>query len=258
MWSEAKLKRWIRSVRNGRTSGKQLVDELKRLPFEDLGFARLDTHRRLRRGVPEVVFCAGKREEHLVPIVQRLLKREELVLLTRLEPTVYARLAKHAPEIRYDPVARLGFYVGAAGRRTRRGLVGVVTGGTADWPVAEEAARTLELLGSRVERLYDVGVAGLHRLLSKWSVLQRAKVLIVIAGMEGALASVVSGLVSCPVVAVPTSVGYGASFEGLAALLAMLSSCSPGIGVVNIDNGFGAAYLAHLINAPVQSVKRHA
>ena len=220
-----------------------------RPPVHHLGFARLDTHRRIRRGVPEIVFGDGKTARQLIQIAQRILKTGELVLITRLEPDRFQEIQRAVPRLRYDPVARLAFHPPSAPPR-RRGLVLVATGGTADLPVAEEAALTLELLGSRCARLVDVGVAGVHRLLGEWALLRRARVIIVVAGMEGALASVVAGLVSCPVIAVPTSVGYGASFHGIAPLLTMLNSCVPGIGVVNIDNGFGAAYLAHIINAP--------
>lgn len=249
MLTEQSLHRWIRDVRTGRRSPQALTHELRRLPFDNLGFARLDTHRALRRGVPEVVFAEGKTARQLIAITRRLLQAREPVLLTRLDPLLFEALHREVPQVRYDPVARLGYRPAARPGR-RRGLVAVVTGGTSDVPVAEEAARTLELLGSRATRLYDVGVAGLHRLLGQWRLLQRARAIIVVAGMEGALASVVAGLVRCPVIAVPTSIGYGAHFQGLAPLLAMLNSCAPGIGVVNIDNGFGAAYLGHAINAP--------
>ena len=246
MVSEQRVRRWIRAVRNGHQPPQALIDELRRLPFEELGFARLDTHRRLRRGLPEVVFCDGKTTAQLRQIVKRMAAAKEAVLLTRLEPQVFKTLREALPQLRYHPMARLGS-LRPSRVQPRGGLSVVVTGGTSDLPIAEEAAVTLELLGGRAARLYDVGVAGVHRLLSQWRLLQRARVIIVIAGMEGALASVVAGLVRCPVIAVPTSVGYGASFQGLAPLLTMLNSCVPGIGVVNIDNGFGAAYLAHLI-----------
>jgi len=249
MLTEQRLYRWIREVRDGRRSSQSLVHELRRLPFDNLGFARLDTHRRLRRGLPEVVWAEGKTAQQLTVIARRLAKAREPVLLTRLDPQAYEAIRKAVPQLRYDPLARLGYWP-ASRRVSQRGLVAVVTGGTSDLPVAEEAARTLELLGSRAARLYDVGVAGIHRLLSQWRLLQRARAIVVIAGMEGALASVVAGLVRCPVVAVPTSVGYGAHFHGIAPLLTMLNSCVPGVGVVNIDNGFGAAYLAHVINQP--------
>ena len=246
-----RLRRWVREVRNGRRTPQALIDELRHLPFENLGFARFDTHRRIRRGVPEAILCEGKTPEQLLRIVRRVLRARELVLLTRLDPDVYAQLRARVPSLRYDPTARIAYHPSRK-RRTLRGLVVVVTGGTSDVPIAEEAVVTLGVLGSRAARLYDVGVAGVHRVLSQWRLLRRARAIIVIAGMEGALASVVAGLVACPVIAVPTSIGYGASFHGIAPLLAMLNSCAPGIGVVNIDNGFGAAYLAHIINRPPQ------
>jgi len=247
--TERHLRRWVRAVRNGRLPADALIDKLRRLPFDETGVARLDTHRPLRRGLPEVVLCDGKSPQQIVAIARRLLSARDLVLLTRLDPLTFTTIRRQLPTLRYDPAARLAYHPPRT-RRTARGLALVVTGGTADVPVAEEAARTLELLGSRAVRLYDVGVAGVHRLLSQWPLLRRARVIVVIAGMEGALASVVAGLVAAPVIAVPTSVGYGASFQGIAALLTMLNSCVPGIGVVNIDNGFGAAYLAHVINCP--------
>ena len=218
--------------------------------FENLGFARLDTHRRLRRGVPEIVLGEGKTPSQLIRILRRLLRSDDLVLVTRLEISVFDTIHAALPSLRYDPTARIAYQPPASPRRLR-GFVPVLTGGTSDLPVAEEAVLTLQLLGSRSARVYDVGVAGVHRLLAQWGTLRRARAIIVVAGMEGALASVVGGLVACPVIAVPTSIGYGASFKGIAPLLTMLNSCVPGIGVVNIDNGFGAAYLAHIINRPM-------
>lgn len=250
MITERNLRRWIRDVRAGRRSPKALLEVLKRLPFEQVGTARLDTHRHLRRGLPEVIFCEGKSSEQLISITRRLIEERELVLLSRLDAGLFQQIAHVLPQLHYEPLARLAYYHPSYRKNTKRGLILVVSGGSADLPVAEEAFLTLQLLGSRAMRLYDVGVAGLHRLLSQWSLLRRARVIIVIAGMEGALASVVAGLIAVPVIAVPTSVGYGASFEGIAPLLTMLNSCVPGIGVVNIDNGFGAAYLAHIINHP--------
>jgi len=249
MVSEQRLRRWLGEVRNGHRTPRALMEVLRRLPYEDLGFARLDTHRWLRRGLPEVIFCDGKTPEQIAHISRRAAKAHELLLLTRLDPAVFERVRTALPTLRYNAEARAA-YQPPRSRRRLRGLVLVITGGTSDIPVAAEAALTLEVLGSRTARLYDVGVAGVHRLIGQWRLLQRARVIIVIAGMEGALPSVVAGLVRCPVIAVPTSVGYGASFQGIAPLLTMLNSCVPGIGAVNIDNGFGAAYLAHLINAP--------
>ena len=249
MLSERTLRRWIQQVRRGHARPAALVEALRRLPFDQIGVARLDTHRRLRRGLPEAVFCEGKTAPQIRTILRRMAPSGELILLTRLESHLFEQIRAHDSRLRYNPTARLA-YRPVPSQRRRTGLVVVVTGGTSDLPIAEEAACTLELFGSRATRLYDVGVAGIHRLMAEWRLLQRARVIVVIAGMEGALASVVAGLVRCPVIAVPTSIGYGASFHGIAPLLTMLNSCAPGIGVVNIDNGFGAAYLAHLINAP--------
>jgi NCAIR mutase (PurE)-related protein len=246
MVDEQRLRRWITAVRRGRRPTNALIDELRRLPFDDLGFARLDTHRRLRRGAPEIVLCEGKTAQQLRRIIQQFATSRETLLLTRLDASHYQTLRRDLPALRYHPDARIAYWLPR--RQTPKGFALVVTGGTSDAPIAEEAALTLEVLGSRTHRLYDVGVAGVHRLLSQWRLLQRARVIVVIAGMEGALASVVAGLVRCPVIAVPTSIGYGASFQGIGPLLTMLNSCVPGVGVVNIDNGFGAGYLAHLIN----------
>ena len=248
MVSEQGLRQWLREVRDGRRTIQRVVHDLKRLPIDTLPFARLDTHRRLRRGLPEAVLCEGKTAAQLLAITRRMIRTRELVILTRLEPSVAVLLQRKIPAVRYDGVARLGFWIPPRVRQRLRGLVVVASGGTADMPVAEEAARTLELLGSRTVRLYDVGVAGIHRVLKAFALLQRAQAIVVAAGMEGALASVVAGLVRCPVIAVPTSIGYGASFAGIGPLLTMLNSCAPGVAVVNIDNGFGAGYLAHVIN----------
>ena len=249
MVSAQQLRRWLREVQLGRRSLSAVVEELKRLPHDNLGFAKLDTHRRLRRGLPEAILCEGKTRDQLVQVIKRLMRLQEAVILTRLDPDTARALIRSVPTLQYDPISRLGSWQPRRAVR-RRGLAVVVSGGTADLPIAEEAARTLEIFGSRVMRLYDVGVAGLHRVLGSFALLQRARVIVVVAGMEGALASVVGGLVRCPVIAVPTSVGYGAGFGGVGPLLTMLNSCVPGIGVVNIDNGFGAGYLAHIITHP--------
>ena len=219
------------------------LDRLRALPFEDLGFARLDHHRELRNGFGEVVFGAGKSPDELAAIVARLVDASGRVLVTRLDPEAAATLARSVPGLTYHPRARIA----VRSDRPSRAVAGpclVVSAGTADLPVAEEAALCAEFLGAPVERLYDVGVSGLHRLLAEHARLQSAAVVIVVAGMEGALPSVVGGLVSAPVIAVPTSVGYGTSFGGTAALLAMLNSCAAGLVVVNVDNGFGAAAAA--------------
>jgi NCAIR mutase (PurE)-related protein len=224
---------------------------LRNLPYEDLGFAKVDHHRSLRRGFPEVVYAEGKTTEQVVKIVRNMAERGSSVLATRASAEVFAAVRQAVPRATYHAVARMIVVPGPRTRTPRgkpRAPVLVITAGTADIPVAEEAAITAEWAGSPVERLYDVGVAGIHRLLDHGTIIRRAGVIVVVAGMEGALASVVGGLVDKPVIAVPTSVGYGASFEGLAALLAMLNSCASGVVVVNIDNGFGAGYFAGLIN----------
>lgn len=215
--------------------------------FCDLGFARLDIDRQRRRGFSEVIYCPGKTKEHLKKICREFIRNKQDLLLTRLEKDAFAYLKKSFPKLKYNLLARLGYLV-----RRRKNVLGcpvaVISAGTADIPVAEEAACTLEAMGNRVIRLYDVGVAGVHRIMGNLEAIKKAKVIVVVAGMEGALASLVSGLVSSPVIAVPTSCGYGANFGGLSALLTMLNSCSPGVAVVNIDNGFGAGYFASLIN----------
>jgi len=239
----------LNSVREGQTSVEEALEKLRVLPYEDMGFAKPDTHRHLRTGFPEVVLCQGKTRQQVVAIVKRLAAQSPKVLATRASKDVADAVLAELPDCVYHEAARLLVIDREPSRRPRTNkFVMVLCAGTADIPVAEEAALTAETLGSRVERAYDVGVAGLHRLLDQKERIQKANVLVVVAGMEGALASVVGGLVSKPVIAVPTSVGYGASFGGLAALLAMLNSCAAGIAVVNVDNGFGAGYFAHLIN----------
>jgi len=221
---------------------------MKKQAYVDLGFACVDTGRQTRRGFPEVIFCQKKTKEEILKIARELDRdRKAPLLLTRLEPRAYAFLKPRLKGLFYDKKARAAFRKGLRSPAAVEGEVLVVTAGTSDIPVAEEAALTLGLMGVSVRKLYDVGVAGVHRVMDRMDVLRRAAVIIVVAGMEGALASLVSGLVSCPVVAVPTSCGYGASFEGLSALLTMLNSCSPGIAVMNIDNGFGAGYFAGLV-----------
>jgi len=244
---EQALRALLERVRQGEAAVDEALAVLRRMPFDDLGFAHLDTHRALRAGFPEVVFCAGKQPAQAAAILARLAEGPGPVLGTRATPAVYAQLRALVPEARYHELAQ-AIVIEREPLPKRPGTVLVVCAGTADLPVAEEAAVTAEVMGNRVERLADVGVAGLHRLLAHIAQIQQAHVLIVIAGMEGALPSVVGGLVRRPVIAVPTSVGYGASFGGLAALLAMLNSCAAGVTVVNIDNGFGAGYAASIIN----------
>ena len=220
---------------------------VSKLGFCDLGFSRVDIGRKRRKGFSEVIYCPGKRREHLKKIARTLIRHKQDLLLTKLDKSTFAYLKKSLPELKYSPLAKLG-YIAKKRRDSSLGSVVVISAGTSDIPVAEEAAVTLEAMGNHATRLYDVGVAGVHRIMHNLEIIRKAKVIIVVAGMEGALASLVSGLVSCPIIAVPTSCGYGANFGGLSALLTMLNSCSPGVTVVNIDNGFGAGYFASLIN----------
>lgn len=245
MSGNPRLLRILRAVRRGSMSPAAGVRSLQWLPVEDLGFARLDTHRELRTRVPEVVFCQGKAPSHSLAIIKRLVKINGRVLATRAPEELFQRVREAGVPAEYDESSR----VLRAGRKKIRpkGLVGVLCAGTADIPVAEEAAKTAEFVGANVKRSYDVGVAGLHRLLRAKHLIAKADALVVAAGMEGALPSVVGGLAEAPVIAVPTSVGYGANFRGVAPLLAMINSCAPGIAVVNIDNGFGGGYLAAII-----------
>ncbi len=244
----AAVERLLKDLKDGRVSVREAMDALRALPYEDLGFAKIDSHREIRRGIPEAVYCPGKTPEQVAAIVTRMVASRSVAVATRASPEVFARVKAdldHVP-VTYHEKARL--IVAGKTPPAKRGHVLVVTAGTSDIPVAEETAVTAEVLGNRVTRLYDVGVAGIHRVLDHRDLLQDAKVVVVVAGMEGALPSVVAGLVDVPVIAVPTSVGYGASFDGLAALLAMMNACSPGVAVVNIDNGFGAGYLASVMN----------
>ncbi len=244
-----KLRDLLDAVQAGQLPVDAAFDRLKSLPYEDLGYAQLDLHRALRQGLPEVVFCQGKTNEHAAAILDRLWQAHDRVLGTRVTPEMAAFIQARLPAAHYDPLSRLVTLVRgelAAPPETAPYAL-IASAGTADLPVAEEAAQTLEFLGDRIVRAYDVGVAGLHRLLNRRSDVERAAVIVSVAGMEGALTSVIGGLAACPVVGVPTSVGYGASFGGLAALLAMLNSCATGVAVVNIDNGFGAAVFAHRI-----------
>ncbi|MEO8286179.1 MAG: nickel pincer cofactor biosynthesis protein LarB [Chloroflexota bacterium] len=239
------LRTLLTDVREGRLDVGTALDRLRDLPFEDIGDAKIDHHRTLRTGMPEVIFAQGKTAQQVVDAFSALAARGPVVMATRADRQAYEAVRAVQPEAIYYERARI-IALGSMAA-SGDGYVAVATGGTADLPVAEEACVTLELLGHRVERLFDVGVAGIHRLLAQRQALSAAAVVIVVAGMEGALASVVSGLVACPLVAVPTSVGYGANFDGLAPLLSMLNSCAPGVAVVNIDNGFGAAAFAHLV-----------
>ena len=241
-------------VRNGQIDIDQAVEELRHLPFEDLGFACIDHHRQIRRGFPEVIFCPGKTTEHIIKIFESLAAKGNNVLATRAKPDVFEALVKTGkfPNARYEELAR-SIVLEQKEPPASKSVLPIVTAGTADLPVASEAKITAEIMGQRTDLICDVGVAGLHRLFKHLPKLQNANVVIVVAGMEGALASVMGGLVSCPVIAVPTSVGYGSSFEGLSALLTMLNSCASGVTAVNIDNGFSAAITATLINKKIEA-----
>ena len=241
------LRDLLQQVAEGSTTVEQAMVQLKHLPFEDLGFAKVDHHRALRQGTAEVIYGAGKTADQIIAIAEAMGSQgQKTVLITRLGKEAADAIAAKLP-LTYYETAKIGI-VGEMPKADGLGKIVIATGGTSDLPVAEEAALTAEALGNEVLRLYDVGVAGVHRLLAHAEALTNARVVIAIAGMEGALASVVGGLVDCPVIAVPTSVGYGAAFEGLAALLSMLNSCASGVSVVNIDNGFGAGFLASRIN----------
>ncbi len=236
----------LKMVQDGSMSVKEAEGLIKREPFEELGYAKLDHHRRWRSGFPEVVFCSGKADEHLLSIFKRLYQADGEVFGTRAVRKQYELVKKELPMAVYDDVSRI-LKIEREGKELK-GLIAVCTAGTADIPVAEEAAQTAEYFGSRVERIYDVGVSGLHRLLAKVDLIQKANCVVAVAGMEGALGSVIAGIVDKPVIAVPTSVGYGANMGGISALLTMINSCANGISVVNIDNGYGAGYIATQIN----------
>jgi NCAIR mutase (PurE)-related protein len=243
-----KLEELLKNVKSGKIPVDQAVASLKSLPFEDLGFTRIDHHRSLRKGYPEVIWGEGKTSREILSILKQLKAKGQNILITRLDEKKAGEIRRRFPQSRYYPKSKVLTYHTHPVSLTGKGLILVITAGTTDIPVAEEAAVTAQFMGNRVEVLFDVGVAGIHRLLTERERLEAAHVLIVVAGMEGALPSVVGGLVDRPVIAVPTSVGYGTSFGGVTALLAMLNSCASGIAVVNIDNGFGAGYLASLIN----------
>ncbi len=241
------IRKLLENVKDGSTSIDGALSELKLLPFEDLGFAKVDHHRKLRTGYPEVIYCQGKTVEQIKAITARLMEKDSNIMATRAGREVYEGILELTTDAVYYEAARI-VVVKKREPILSEKVIAVVTAGTSDIPVAEEAAVTAETMGNTVNRIYDVGVAGIHRLLAKTEELTQANVLVVVAGMEGALASVVGGLVDKPVIAVPTSIGYGSNFGGLSALLTMLNSCASGIGVVNIDNGFGAGYLASVIN----------
>lgn len=241
------LQKLLEQVANGETKPEEAMLQIKTEPYRDLGFAKLDTHRGIRQGMAEVIYGAGKTKEHILKIAQAMVEEQEkTVLITRMSQEAADYVAQQM-DLHYDALSKTGI-IGDMPEPDGVGKIVVATGGTSDIPVAEEAALTAEIYGNEVVRLYDVGVAGMHRLMGHIDEIMSARVIVAIAGMEGALASVIGGLVDCPVIAVPTSVGYGANFGGLSALLSMLNSCASGVSVVNIDNGFGAGYLASMIN----------
>jgi NCAIR mutase (PurE)-related protein len=242
-----KIKEILEDYKSGHITADHVLKELKKLPFEDIGFARIDHHRSLRRGIPEVIYCEGKTVPQIMEITRHMLKSGANVMGTRADRRTFHEIQKISPDAKYFDEAKI-FVIQRESVEKNKGTIAVVCAGTSDIPVSEEAAVTAGVLGNNVERLYDVGVAGIHRLFMNIGTLEKAQVIIVAAGMEGALASVVAGLVDKPVIAVPTSVGYGASFHGFSALLTMLNSCAGGVAVVNIDNGFGAGLIAHQIN----------
>lgn len=241
------IKKLLLNIKNGEVTVEEGVEQLKDLPFKELGYAKIDNHRELRVGYPEVIYCAGKTVEQVKGIIGFMITKNNNILGTRASEEIYKAVLEICPEAEYNKLART-ITIKKKSLTLPDTYISIVTAGTSDIPVAEEAAVTAEILGNKVEKIFDVGVAGIHRLFNRLELIRGAKVIIVIAGMEGALASVVGGLVDKPVIAVPTSIGYGANFGGLTALLAMLNSCASGISVVNIDNGFGAGYLASMIN----------
>jgi NCAIR mutase (PurE)-related protein len=247
------IKKVLESLKSGAIDENQAFESLKDLPFQDLGYANIDHHRQIRTGYPEVIYCQGKTVEQVVGIVKAMADKNVNVLLTRASKEMYEAVEPLHEEVIYHEASKIIIVKKEAFKRSEHKVL-IATGGTSDIAVAEEAAITAEVLGTQVVRLYDVGVAGIHRLLSRRELLDDCSVIIAVAGMEGALPSVIGGLVEKPVIAVPTSVGYGAQFDGLAALLAMLNSCASGIGVVNIDNGFGAGYLASSIIRQIEKV----
>lgn len=241
------LEKILNEVRDGKLAVDEALRLLKTLPYEDLGFAKIDTHRDLRRGFPEVIFCQGKTIAQIVTIVEKISHSDDVIMASRANSEIYEAIRQVKPGAVFFETARI-VLIGRRKELKTEKVIAVISAGTSDIPVSEEAAVTAEIMGNPVERIYDIGVAGVHRVFHNQEKIFRANVLVVVAGMEGALASVIGGLVDRPVIAVPTSVGYGASFDGLAALLSMLNSCAPGVVTVNIDNGFGAGYFASLIN----------
>jgi hypothetical protein len=244
---KSQLKDVLNKVYRKKISPEEALNLLKDYPYQDLGFAKIDHHRELRKGFPEFIYGQGKTEDQILKIAREIIKKGSNLLITKVGPEIFKALAKKMPKVRYNSLAKV-IYLRQQKPAPGKGKVVILTAGTSDVPVAEEAAATCDILGNEVEKIYDVGVAGIHRLFGEYEKIKGARVVVVVAGMEGALPSVIAGIVNVPIIAVPTSVGYGASLKGMAALLAMLNSCPGGVGVVNIDNGFGAGYLASLIN----------
>jgi len=241
------MKKTLQGYKNGKISLSEVLEKIKLLPYEDIGFAKIDTHRKLRKGFPETIFCQGKTIPQILRILETMSKQNHSILATKADKKVFSAVKKIYPIAKYNDLART-ITIKKGKTKPKKGKILVLTAGTSDIPVAEEAVVTAELMGNNVEKAYDVGVAGVHRLFDIKDKIFDANVIIVVAGMEGALASIVGGLTSKPVIAVPTSVGYGASFKGIAPLLTMMNTCAEGVVVVNIDNGFGAGYFASLIN----------
>jgi len=241
------IRRILEDVKKGSLDTESAYNQLRDLPMADLGYAMIDNHRAMRTGYPEVIFCSGKSVEHVNGIIEHMITKNSNILATRVTKEMSDSVKQICPDAEYNALART-ITIRREPVKLTETFIAIITAGTSDIPVAEEASVTAEIFGNKVERIYDVGVAGIHRIFNKFDKIRQARVLIVIAGMEGALPSVIGGLVDKPVIAVPTSIGYGASFNGLAALLGMLTSCASGLSVVNIDNGFGAGYLASMIN----------
>lgn len=244
---KSQLEDILKKVHSGKLSPKQALQLLKDYPYQNLDFAKIDHHRELRRGYPEIIYGQGKTEEQITKISQEIFNKGCNLLITKLESSIYEKLKDKFPALEYNDSCKAA-YLKQQTPPEGKGKIALITAGTSDIPVAEEAALTSQMLGNETEKIYDVGVAGIHRLMGEHEKIKQARVIIVVAGMEGALPSVVAGITDIPIIAVPTSVGYGANFKGIAPLLTMLNSCPGGVGVVNIDNGFGAAYLASLIN----------
>ncbi|UCC38681.1 MAG: nickel pincer cofactor biosynthesis protein LarB [Candidatus Aminicenantes bacterium] len=244
---KSKLEDILNKLHRGEITPKNALQILKDFPYQDLSFAKIDHHREIIRGFPEIIYGLGKTDSQISKIAQEILKKGSNLLITKLEPSVFKKIKKKIPKIHYNALAKAA-YLKQKKPSLGKGKVIIMTAGTSDIPVAEEAFVTCDILGNEIEKIYDVGVAGLHRLFGEYGKIKEARIIITVAGMEGALPSVVAGITNSPIIAVPTSIGYGASFNGLAALLAMLNSCPGGVAVVNIDNGFGAGYLASLIN----------